>query len=482
MPTIPSRDRTEIIDEIRRYAHERLTPEQQRLFLTFVGQYYGRVARADLAARSVHDLYGAAMSHLALALGRPPGIPAVSVYSPDFEEHGFGSPHTVVDIVTDDMPFVVDSVTTEVIRHGLGLHLTVRPVVSVRRDEGRLVDILDRPDPASGAAAEAFVHLEVDRQTDAALLEELDGAVLRVLGDVRAAVEDWAAMREQALALADAVADEAPTLDAADRTEASALLRWLADDHFTFLGYREYELGTEDGEDVLSAVPGTGLGLLRDSRSRPVSHSFAKLPPEARQRAREPGLLNLTKANSRSTVHRPNYLDYVGVKRLSPEGDAVGERRFLGLMASVVYRQSPRDIPVLRRKVQAVLDRAGYALDSYDGRMLLNILESYPREELFQIDADQLYEAATAILDIQDRQRLRLLVRRDMFGRFMSCLVFLPRDRLTTSLRNRIQEILKSAFHGTSTQYETQVSESVLARLHITVNTEPGAVPEYDVA
>ena len=191
-------------------------------------------------------------------------------------------------------------------------------------------------------------------------------------------------------------------------------------------------------------------------------------------------MLNLTKANSRSTVHKPNYLDYVGVKSLGPEG--VREQRFLGLMASAAYRQSPREIPVLRQKVQAVLDRAGYPLNGYDGRMLLNILESYPREELFQTDADELYEAATAILDIQDRQRLRLLARRDLFGRFMSCLVFLPRDRLTTALRNRIQDILQTAFHGRSTQYATQVSESVLARLHVTVQTEPGAVPEYDVA
>ncbi|SNR25446.1 NAD-glutamate dehydrogenase [Blastococcus mobilis] len=483
MPTIPSRDRTEIIDDIRRYAQERQTPEQQRLFQTFVGQYYRHVARDDLAARSVHDLYGAAMSHLTLALDRAPGAPAVRVYSPDFEEHGFGSAHTVVDIVTDDMPFVVDSATTEVIRHGLGLHLTVHPVVSVRRDTGgRLVGILSPHDPTSGTVSESFVHLEVDRQTDAAVVDGLGRDVLRVLGDVRAAVEDWSGMREQALAVADLVAIEATALDEDDRKEAAALLRWLADDHFTFLGYREYELGREGGEDALCAVPGTGLGLLRDSRSRPISHSFAKLPPEVRQKAREPGLLNLTKANSRSTVHKPNYLDYIGVKSLSPEGAALGERRFLGLMTSAAYRQSPRDIPVLRRKVQAVLDRAGYPPDSFDGRMLLNILEDYPREELFQIDPGELYEAATAILDIQDRQRLRLLVRRDMFGRFMSCLVYLPRDRLTTALRTRIEGILQAAFEGVSTQYATQVSESVLARLHITVHTEPGAVPEYDVA
>src|SRR4029453_6802322 len=161
MAAIPSRDPTEIIEEIRRYAQNRLTPEQHGLFQTFVGQYYEHVARGDFAARHVHDLYGAAMSHLTLALDRPPGEPAVRVYSPDFEEHGFGSPHTVVDIVTDDMPFVVDSVTMEVIRHALGLHLTIHPVVSVRRDAGRLVAILARHDPTSGTTAESFVHLEV---------------------------------------------------------------------------------------------------------------------------------------------------------------------------------------------------------------------------------------------------------------------------------------------------------------------------------
>jgi glutamate dehydrogenase len=482
MPTTAFRDRTQTIDEIRSYARERLSPDRQRLFETFVGQYYRHVASADLAARRVHDLYGAAMSHLTLALDRLPGEPVVSVYSPDFEAHGFGSPHTAVDVVTDDMPFVVDSVTTEVIRHGLGLHLTVHPVVSVHRDSGRLVDIVDRPDPAPGTSSESFVHLEVDRQTDPAVLDELARDVRRVLGDVRAAVEDWSAMREQALSIADAVEAETASFDEDDRKEAAALLRWLADNHFTFLGYREYQLATDNGEDRLSAVPGTGLGLLRDSRSRAVSHSFAKLPPEVREKAREPRLLNLTKANSRSTVHKPDYLDYIGIKWLSADGDAIGERRFLGLMASAAYRQSPRDIPVLRRKVQAVLDRAGYPLNGFDGRMLLNILESYPREELFQIDADELFDAATAILDIQDRQRLRLLVRRDVFGRFMSCLVYLPRDRLTTALRTRIEGILRAAFDGVSTQYATQVSESVLARLHITVQTQPGAVPEYNAA
>src|SRR5688572_9224595 len=173
MPSIPSRERTEIIDEIRRYAQERLTPDQEQLFRTFVGQYYGHVARGDLAARHVHDLYAGAMSHLGLALDRPTGQPAVRVYSPDFEEHGFGSPHTVVAVLPDVMPCVADSAVMAASRHGRGLHLTVRPVVSVRRESGRVVEVLDRPGPESDASAEAFVHLEVDRQTDATVLDDL---------------------------------------------------------------------------------------------------------------------------------------------------------------------------------------------------------------------------------------------------------------------------------------------------------------------
>jgi glutamate dehydrogenase len=313
------------------------------------------------------------------------------------------------------------------------------------------------------------------------VLGEVRRDLLRVLGDVRAAVDDWRAMQQRALEVAAALGSEPAAADPAERDEAAALLRWLADDHYIFLGYREYKLVTEDGEDELRAVPGTGLGLLRDGRSRPVSHSFAKLTPEVRQRAREPNVLTLTKANSRSTVHRPSYLDYVGVKRFDADGIPVGERRFLGLQASQAAQQSPSAVPVLRRKVQTVLDRAGYPPDSHDGKALLKILETYPREELFQIGVEVLSEAATTILNVQDRQRLRLLVRRDDFGRFWSCQVYLPRDRLSTSLRLRLQEILVGALQGTSVQSTTYVSESVLARLHVTVSIRPGAPGDLDV-
>ena len=256
----------------------------------------------------------------------------------------------------------------------------------------------------------------------------------------------------------------------------------MRDDHFTFIGYREYDILVEDGEDVLRAVAGSGLGILRSTDERPISLSFAQLPPEARRLARGRNPLNLTKANSRATVHRPAYLDYVGVKRFDADGEVVGERRFLGLYTHTAYSASPWEIPVLRRKAQRVVERSGLLRGSHDHKALVEILETYPRDELFQISEDELFETALGILHLGERRRVRLFVRRDAFGRFFSCLVYLPRERFDTRNRQRMQEILQAAFGGTSVDYTTRVSESVLARLHVVVYTEPGAVPEYDVA
>ena len=256
----------------------------------------------------------------------------------------------------------------------------------------------------------------------------------------------------------------------------------MNDGHFTFLGYREYEILTEDGEDVLRAASGSGLGILRAADERPISVSFAQLPAEVRRLAREKNLLTLTKANSRATVHRPSYLDYVGVKRFDAAGEVAGERRFLGLYTHTAYSASPWEIPGLRRKAQRVVERSGLLHGSHDHKALVEILETYPRDELFQITEDELFETALGILHLGERRRVRLFVRRDAFGRFLSCLVYLPRERFDTENRNRIQDILLQAFGGTSVDYTTRVSESVLARLHVVVYTEQGAIPDYDVA
>jgi glutamate dehydrogenase len=478
----------------------------------FIRRYYAEVALDDLESRRVEDLAGAARAHWRLASRRETGAVVVRVGNPAAGTDGWQSPHTVVEIITDDMPFLVDSVTVELERHGLAVQLAVHPVVDVRRDgDGNLLGVANGHVPGGGdgnmlggadgnmlggadgnmlggadggaghVITESFLHVEVERTTDPGELASIHDDVVRVLGDVDAATTDWQAMVDKARETADALERDPSPADSAMRDSAVALLRWMADDHFMFTGYRELSCREAQGSDVLTAVPGSGLGILRD-RPHPVDGtSFSRLPPELRRRAGDETLLVLTKGNTRSTVHRSAYLDYVGVREFDTQGEVCGERRFVGLYTSEAYHSNPRDIPLLRDKVDAVIARAGFAPRGHSARDLLAILENYPRDELFQATTDELYATAMGILQLEERRRVRLFVRHDPYGRFVSCLVYLPRDRYTTALRLKVTDLLHQAFRATGEDYQALVSESVLARLHIVLRTVPGFVSDVDV-
>ncbi|MFG3494473.1 NAD-glutamate dehydrogenase [Streptomyces sp. NPDC047928] len=454
--------------------------------LEYLQRYYLHTAPEDLADRDPVDIYGAALSHYRLAENRPQGTANVRVHTPTVEENGWTCSHSVVEVVTDDMPFLVDSVTNGLSRQNRGIHVVIHPQVAVRRDvTGRLIEVIGadvaRGDRPHDALVESWIHVEIDRETDRADLKQITADLLRVLSDVREAVEDWEKMRDAALRIAEELPGEPIADDLRDTEveEARELLRWLADDHFTFLGFREYNL--VDG-DALAAVPGTGLGILRsdphhsgdDAHGHPVSPSFNRLPADARAKAREHKLLVLTKANSRATVHRPSYLDYIGVKKFDVDGNVVGERRFLGLFSSAAYTESVRRVPVIRRKVAEVLDGAGFSPNSHDGRDLLQILETYPRDELFQTPVDELRSIVTSVLYLQERRRLRLYLRQDEYGRYYSALVYLPRDRFNTTVRERLTDILKEELGGTSVDFTAWNTESVLSRLHFVVRVPQG--------
>ncbi|MEU1934091.1 NAD-glutamate dehydrogenase [Streptomyces coeruleorubidus] len=468
-------------------------PDRESL-LSFLQRYYLHTAPEDLTDRDPVDVFGAAVSHYRLAENRPQGTANVRVHTPTVEENGWTCSHSVVEVGTDDMPFLVDSVTNELTRQGRGIHVVIHPQFIVRRDvTGKLIEVLPSPTTGVGdlphdAHVESWIHVEIDRETDRADLKQITADLLRVLSDAREAVEDWGKMREAATRLAEGLPDEPIPADlpGPQVEEARELLRWLADDHFTFLGYREYQLR---GDDSLAAVPGTGLGILRadphhsDQESHPVSPSFERLPADARAKAREHKLLVLTKANSRSTVHRPSYLDYIGVKKFDAEGNVIGERRFLGLFSSAAYTESVRRVPVIRRKVEEVLEQAGFSPNSHDGRDLLQILETYPRDELFQTPVDELRSIVTSVLYLQERRRLRLYLRQDEYGRYYSALVYLPRDRYTTAVRLRIIEILKEELGGISVDFTAWNTESILSRLHFVVRVPQGTeLPELSDA
>ena len=468
---------TDLIDAVCAHVRERVPDEQRAPCDAFVRQYYHWVPASDLAGRSALDLYGAAISHWQLVLQREPGEIKVRVYNPDAEQHGWQSPHTIVEVVSDDMPFVVDSVTMELGRSGFGLDLVIHPVIRVRRNEsGRILDVVDPGDEAPDARAESILQAQITREVEPDRLERLRQNVERVLGEVEVAVTDWKPMRARVLELVDELDEHPPPIPREQLEEVQNFLVWVAEDRFTFLGYREYELVTGD-ELGLRALPDTGLGILRGIPVTP----YTKLGRKAAQLAQSPSPLVLTKANSRATVHRPAYLDYIGVKRFGPDGRVLGERRFLGLYTSEAYRESARRIPLLAGKVRHVLERAGFPLASHDAKALIEILESYPRDALLQVDVDELFEVAMGILSLGERQRLRLFVRRDALDRFVECLVCIPRERFNTENRERVAKILTDTLGGSHIDWSLQLTESRLARVHYIVHCPRGVMAEIDV-
>ena len=475
--------KAEIIDGLASQMGSRLRGTEAELGQRFVRAYYRDVASDDLAERDPLDLYGAALAQLRSAELRQPGEVKLRVYNPKLEQNGWQSTHTVVEIVNDDMPFLVDSVGIELDRHGLNIHLVIHPVLAVRRDEaGRLVD-LGTAEQVGDGLRESFMLLEIDRQTRPEVLTQLEADLRRVLGDVRHAVQDWQAMRGRIEAALEEVRAGASSVPAERRAEAEAFLAWIGAGNFTLLGCCSYQLEDSPTGAQLRRMKGTALGILRASDDGALSPSFSSLPLEIRERAREPlPLLTVTKANTRSTVHRGTYLDFIGVKRFAPDGSVGGEHRFLGLLTSTAYSMSPRQIPMLDRKVERVIDRAAFPLGGHAGKALLHIIETYPRDELLQTPEDELFDIAMGILHLEDRPRLRLFVRRDPFARFVSCIVFVPRDRYNTAMRERMEALLREAVGATESEFQAQLSESKLARLLFTLHTPQGLPEQIDTA
>jgi glutamate dehydrogenase len=453
----------------------KLPADQAAAVEAFARQYFGQVDPEDMAERQVADLYGVVLSHWNF-LRKHAGGARIRVYNPRLEEHGWESTHTVIEIVSDDMPFLVDSIGMEVNRQGLTLHLIIHPVMKILRDPGGQFVKLAGMDEAGGY--ESVIHVEVDRRTEPAQLSALQSGLELALGDVQAAVSDWSLMRAR---LDEIIADAGRNLPGDEgAAEATAFLQWLAEDNFVLLGCRDYDLLTGQAENELHIRTGSGLGILRDTGQDSRSTSFAALPPELKAQASQPTLLTITKSNSRSRVHRPGYMDYVGVKIFDAQGCVTGERRLLGLLTSTAYNTNPVRIPLLRHKLENVTSLAGFLPKSHAAKALATILEQYPRDELFQISLDELYRNAMGILRLGERQRIRLFVRCDTFARFVSCLIYVPRENYNTEQRQRMQTVMMEAFGGVSSEFEVRFSESALARIFIIVKTG-GSIPAYDV-
>ncbi|GAA0704158.1 NAD-glutamate dehydrogenase [Dokdonella soli] len=468
------------VDPVLNCLSTRFSGAQLREAQTFAGEFLRRVPADELVARNAADWADRAQGVLDLARERRAGTAKVSVVNPGAGASGLAG-RTIVEVVTDDMPFLVDSVGMAIANAGLAIHSVIHPVFRIERDaEGRMVGVA--PIDGTAGATESIMHFEVDRVADTADLDRLKQAILDGLDDVRASVTDWQPMRARMLALADELGKRTMPLDAAGVAEAQDFLRWAADDNFTFLGYREYHVVKSGDDEVLQAVEGSGLGILHGSERSVAPRSLRTLVAKDLPQSGSMDAIILTKTNARASVHRPGYMDYIGVLGFNEAGVPVVEQRFLGLFTTNAYMARPQDVPLVRRKVEAVMRRSGLRRDSHSGKALRHVLELLPRDELFQCSEDELCATATGILALRERPRTRLFLRRDLYGRFYSCLVYLPRDRFSSEVRERIEALLKGALHGERIDSSIQVGESPLAHLHLVIRPKPGDRADYDVA
>ena len=470
-----------LVEAILAELQPHLSAAQRQQARVFVTQFFKRVSEDDVTTRTPANWASLLRGLLDFTSVRKSGAPLVRVFNPSIENDGWESSHTAVQIVTNDMPFLVDSVGIAAQAAKVSLHSVIHPVYFIARDAGGHMLSLASEDGGKGAS-ESIMHVEVDKMTEPADLEKLHVAIDAGLHDVALCVEDWPSMRQKMRDIAEDLGKWRLPLDGEGVAEAQEFLRWVAEDHFTFLGYREYHVARKDNDEVLEAAPKSGLGILRSGDRAGAPRSLKGLVAHELRNSGKADAIIMTKTNARSTVHRSGYMDYIGVLEFDAAGKPQVEHRFLGLFASGAYSRRPWDIPLVRRKYEAVMARSGLKRDSHSGKTLRNIIETMPRDELFQSGENELFDTATGIMGLQGRVRSRLFVRRDKYGRFFSCLVFIPRDRFNTEIRERIEAMLKRAFHGERLDSSIQIGESALARVHMVIRPKAGDKPDYDVA
>lgn len=442
--------------------------------------YYRHISPADLDEHDPQDLLGALVAQWHLMRHRKPGQALVRIYNPQQEEHGWRSKDTIVEVIACDMPFLVDSISAALNRQGLAISLTIHPVFEVERDgRGRLAGVHPLAAGHDGSVNEAVIQMHIDRQPHDQL-RELEGIVKQVIADVAVTTAGWTGMKQRAETIRTELEVAAGRPGGSNTAEANAFIDWMLNDHFLFIAVCTLELHGDPAAAELRLVPDSGLGLLSDTATAAervdewVSGIAVNLAGFRHD-------LVVTKANARSRVHRPAYMDCVAIKRRDQDGHVTGLDCLIGLFSSGAYNTPPRQIPLLRTKVDAVFTNAQVSPQSHYGRVITNILDSFPRDALFQISIDDLLTTTLGLLSLQERQRTRLFVVRDPFRRFYTCLVYLPRERYSREVRIAVQGILVDALSGTDVEFETHFSESILARVNFVIRTPASIEPDYAI-
>ncbi|EJM23317.1 NAD-glutamate dehydrogenase [Pseudomonas sp. GM25] len=439
----------------------------------FAEQFFGIISLDELTQRRLSDLAGCTLSAWRLLERFDHAQPQVRVYNPDYERHGWQSTHTAVEVLHHDLPFLVDSVRTELNRRGYSIHTLQTTVLSVRRgSKGELLEILPKGSTGEGVLHESLMYLEIDRCANAAELNVLTKELEQVLGEVRVAVADFEPMKAKVQEILTKLDNSAFAVDADEKNEIKSFLEWLVGNHFTFLGYEEFTVTDEPDGGHIKYDQNSFLGLTKLLRTG-MTYDELRIEDYAVNYLREPTLLSFAKAAHPSRVHRPAYPDYVSIRELDADGKVIKEHRFMGLYTSSVYGESVRVIPFIRRKVEEIERRSGFQAKAHLGKELAQVLEVLPRDDLFQTPVDELFSTVMSIVQIQERNKIRVFLRKDPYGRFCYCLAYVPRDIYSTEVRQKIQQVLMERLKASDCEFWTFFSESVLARVQLILRVDP---------
>jgi glutamate dehydrogenase len=472
-----------LLSELRQRIDDRAEPADRESLHNLSASFYGRFPADDMRERSVENLYGCLYGILRFMSIWGDTTPKVRIFNPEIQSHGWESKYTVVAVLCRGIPFCMASVRGELNRRNLTIHSLASCNLPVSRDgQGNLLAVL--PDEASAQRTEpeeAVLYFEIGRHSDPAGLEELRHALVEILEEVALVVDDFPATRGRLEEVEQAIQDS-DCVESSLREEAAAFISWLRQAHMTMLGYEFLRVeAAGEAKQCVVVDESASLGLLRHRTTRGQSDLTSDLEHMSREEllCRQ---LSFSKSRIRSRVHRLTYPDYVEVKVYNGEGVVVGQHRFIGLYTSSVYTMNPKLIPILRRKVERVMEMSRLDSSDHESRELMRVLELFPRDELFQSSIQELFDTVTAVNRIQERRQTRLFVRRDPHGKFINCMVYIPRDRYNTEQREKIERILCDAFAAEESEFTTHFSESILVRVHFVLRVDPKSSRDFDVA
>ncbi|AWL11897.1 Glutamate dehydrogenase [Saliniradius amylolyticus] len=468
--TVANSQHSVLLENVYKLIRKNVDKTQAPMVEQFAQTLFRNISADDLESRVDSDLYGATLSLWNEFIQFNESTPYINVFNPEVAKHGWQSGHSIIEIIVDDMPFLVDSVRMAINRLSITAHLLLHTPINVKRDkQHRLQGILERDE--KGLKQTVFL-IEIDRQTSKKALDTITKELKSVLEEVSLAVSDWSGMMDR---LDEIIAGygkaPCPAGDEAQQ-QSLAFLKWIRDHNFTLMGYRHYNAKAIEGDHRWISDDDSSLGLMKNSISN-RERLLSNLPLSARQETLSNNPLILTKTNSKSRVHRPAYMDYIGIKEFDKSGNVVGEHRFIGLFSSTFYNASANEVPVLKNKIERICNDSGFEKGSHAYKAFLNILETYPRDELLQAKEKELGQIILGILQMQERGISRLFVRKDVFGRFYSCMVFVPREQYNTQLRKETQQLLKNYLNSDEeVEFTTYFSESVYARTHYIVRVK----------